>query len=100
MPDMYRTNPNEIQESQGSSPRKNLPPPDRIAPSAPWLDTLTRTLLELPDWVVVRIQRRGLLSIAEQSRYEAALMGFVPPGVPLHKGARFLVAAPAEGIQE
>lgn len=100
MPNMYRTNPDEIQESQGSSPRKNLPPPDRISPDAPWLDDLTRALLELPDWLVFRLAQRGLLSLDERSRYMAALCGWVPPSVSPYTGSRFRVPAAAEGEVE
>lgn len=91
-------NPNTYQAPQGFAARKSLPPP-RIAPGTPWLDPVTRALLELPDWLVVRLVRRGLLSLAEQARYEAALMGWIQPGVPLHTGPRFRLPAPAEEVQ-
>lgn len=86
----------ENQAPQGFAVRKNLPPPDRTSPDAPWLDPLTSALLALPGWVVIRLQRRGLLSVVEQARYEAALAGWVPPSVPLHLGSRWRVAAPAD----
>lgn len=88
------------QAPQGFSARKNLPPPDRISPDAPWLDPFTRTLLALPSSVVRRLQQRGLLSLAEQVRYEAALCGWLPPSVPLYRGAEWRVPAPAEEVQE